>query len=142
MRNLFLITVISVFLAARALTAQPLPAPLAQAEPEFKLLGQGDAGHQLVVENFGAGLPGLAGRERAAGFRGDVRGTEISGELQGPFCVLAADRSVVRVGLDPTWVPVRLPRVGHGVHHEGVDVGDREVVLRQRIADRLLLRFQ
>ena len=41
-RNLFLIAILAVFIAASALTAQPLPAPVLHVEPDLKLLGKGE----------------------------------------------------------------------------------------------------
>ena len=36
-------------------------------------------------------------------------------------------------------MPVALPRIVDGVHHEGVDVGDGQIVLLQGVADGLFL---
>jgi len=41
----------------------------------------------------------------------------------------AADGPIVRIGFNPRRVPIRLARIGHGVHHKAVDVGDLQAVL-------------
>ncbi len=109
----------------------------------LELLGHFDAGHQLVVKDLG-GLRPRSG-PASSGPPGSVVmfGAPISlASCQCPLGVLAADGPVVRIGIGPAGVPVRLPRIGDGVHHEGVDVGDRQVVPGQRIANRLLPLLQ
>ena len=104
--------------------------------------GHLDAGHQLVMEHPLRLGPRARRLEPAAGLGGDRRRAQLGGQPQGPLGVLAADGPVVRIGVDPAGIPVGLPRVGHGVHHEGVDVGDRQPMARQRVADRGLAFFQ
>ncbi len=50
-----------------------------------------------------------------------------------------ADLPVVPIRLDPGRMPITLPRIADGIHHEGVDVGDGDLVLRQGVAHGLLL---
>ena len=69
---------------------------------------------------------------------GDVRRTQFLRQVQRPLRVLAADRPIVRIRIGPAGMPIRLPRIGHGVHHEGVDVRNRQPVLIERLANRLL----
>ena len=53
--------------------------------------------------------------------------------------VVDADLAVVRIGLDPRRMPVRLALVGDRVHHEGVDVRELQPESLQRRRDRPLL---
>ena len=108
------------------------------SRPTSSCLGNFDAGHQLVVKDLGGRRPtiGRARAARPARSAGSARRSPWPAER--PLGVLAADRPIVRVGLDPRRMPVRLPRVGHGVHHEAVDVRDLPAMLGQRLADRLL----
>ena len=78
--------------------------------------------------------PGASGPPGSVWIDGEP---EFLGKLQGPLGVLAADRPIVRIGLDPGRMPIGLPRIGHGVHHEAVDVRDRQPCAVEAIADRL-----
>jgi hypothetical protein len=49
--------------------------------------------------------------------------------------MLAADRTIVRIGIGPPGMPIGLPRVGHGVHHEGVDVRNRQAGVGDQLAN-------
>src|SRR5262249_53909703 len=56
--------------------------------------------------------------------------------------VVDANVPVIHIRLDPRRVPVFLAAVVDGVHHEGVDVADPQLVIGQAIADGLLLLGQ
>ncbi len=56
--------------------------------------------------------------------------------------VFAADCPIMRIGIDPTGMPIGLPRIGNRVHHERVDVGSREAMFGERVPDSLLLYVQ
>jgi hypothetical protein len=56
--------------------------------------------------------------------------------------MFAADRPVMGIGIGPTRMPVGLPRIGDRVHHERVDVGNRQAMPGERVADRLLALFE
>ena len=53
--------------------------------------------------------------------------------------MIDANLAIMTIGLDPRGIPVALARVIDRVHHEGVDVGDGQVVLGQSIAQALFL---
>jgi len=53
--------------------------------------------------------------------------------------MFAAHGAIVGIGLDPRGVPVGLARIGHGVHHKAVQVGDLQLVLCQGVTDGLFL---
>ena len=111
-------------------------------EQHAQLLGHLDAGHELFIEHVGGGVPRLALSQRSARLGLDRRRPKFLGQPQRPLRVLAADGPVVRVGLDPGGMPIRLPRIGHGVHHKAVDVRDRQPVFFQAFADRPLSSLQ
>ena len=96
---------------------------------------QFDARHDFIVENRRGGLPRPAFFQRPAGLGLDRRPAKVLGQLQGPLGMLAADGPIVTVGLDPGRMPVRLPGIGHGVHHEAVDVRNRHSVPVEARAD-------
>lgn len=94
------------------------------------------AGHQLVVEGLRRHSPKIARLQRSARFGLQVLRADFSSQLQGPLRVFAANGPVVGVRFDPRRVPIRLPRVVHGVHHEAVDVGNAQTVFHERVANR------
>src|SRR5262249_38970520 len=53
-----------------------------------------------------------------------------------------ADLPIMAIRLNPRRMPVALPRIVDGVHHEAVDVGDGQVVFLESVADGLLLFFK
>jgi hypothetical protein len=53
-----------------------------------------------------------------------------------------ANLAIMAVGFDPRRMPIALAGVVDGVHHEGVDVGDRQMILMEGVAQPLLLLRQ
>jgi len=111
-------------------------------QANLQLLGQFDTRHQLVVKNVGRGTGGLLGRNQSARLGGDVRCAQVVGQLERSLGMFAPDRSIVRVRIGPAGMPIGLPRIAHGVHHKGVDVGDRQVMLVQLAANRFTTFWQ
>ena len=84
----------------------------------------------------------LAGRERAAGLGRDVRCAQLGAKRKRPPGVIDPDLAVVTLGLDERRMPVGLAVVVHRVHHERVDVRERQAGLFHRLQDAALLHVE
>ena len=70
------------------------------------------------------------------------RRADLAGQGQGARGVVDADLAIMAIRLDPGRMPVALARVVDRVHHEGVDVGDRQSIAGEGVAEGLLLLGQ
>ncbi len=83
-----------------------------------------------------------ARRERAAGLGRDVRRAQLGAQASARLRVVDPDLAVMRLGLDERRMPVGLAVVVDGVHHEGVDVRERQPRSLHRPQDRALLHVE
>ncbi len=77
-------------------------------QQHFQFGREFDARHQLVVKDLRRLFPSLTRRQRSARFGRDARRAEFMGQLQRPLGMLAADRPIMRIGVDPAGMPIRL----------------------------------
>ena len=77
--------------------------------------------------------------DRTARFGRDARRAEFLRQRERAFRVVDANLPIVPIRLDPRRVPVFLPWIVDRVHHEGVDVRDRQPIVRKRLAHCLLV---
>ncbi len=102
---------------------------------DLQLLCQLHARHQLLIEDPTRRLPILAFRQITARFGRDSRSPQFLRQVQRPLRVLPTNGSVVRVGVRPSRMPIRLPRVSDGVHHKGIQIRNRQTMPLQMLAD-------
>ncbi len=101
------------------------------------LFGIFNARHDFLVEDVCRVAPGLTFFQGAAGLGLNARRPQFPRQAQRANRVFTANRPVVPIRLDPRRVPVRLPGVSDGIHHETVDVGNLQPMARQAVADCL-----
>ena len=92
------------------------------------LFGQRRIGKTSILKQLQRRLPGAARLHRAAWLGGNARRPQFAGQRQGADGVIDAYLAIVPVRLDPRRVPVFLPGIVDRVHHERVDVRDRDLV--------------